>query len=144
MISIYPLSMSQNALDNLSEDRILVHFDGSAANNLNHILSNSDDNNEDKAMLTHSSYIDSLKLNGSLASTEDNNVTVLSLNFQSINAKFNYLSPLLVDNTGSSAICLQESSTTSLHFYRTTLALVQYVYRKVQLPLSTSTGQHWL
>ena len=64
------------------------------------------------AMLTNSSYIDTVKLNDVLASTKDN-FTVFSLNIQSINAKFNYLSPLLLDlcnkDTGFSATCLQES-----------------------------------
>ena len=79
--------MSQNIHDSLTEDRILVNFGGSAANNLNHILSNSDYNNEDMAMLTHSPYIDTIKLNDALASTKDN-FTVFSLNIQSINFCF--------------------------------------------------------
>ena len=100
--------MSQNVHDILSEDRMLINFGRSAPNNLNHILSNSDDNNEDMTMLTHSPYIDTLKLNDALVSTKDN-LTVFSLNIQSIN----YLSPLLLDlcnkGTGFSAICLQDS-----------------------------------
>ena len=94
--------MSQNVHDSLSEDRILVNVGGSATNNLNHILSHSDENTEDMAMLTHSSYTQ--KLNDAVASTKDN-FTVFS-----INAKFNYPSPLLLDlcnkGTGFSAICL--------------------------------------
>ena len=104
--------MSQNVHDSLFEDRILVNFGRSTANNLNHILGNLDDNNEDMVMLTHSLYTDALKLNDALASTKYN-VTVFSLNFQNINAKFNYFSPPLLDvcnkGTGFSAICLQES-----------------------------------
>ena len=91
---------------------ILVNFGRSAANNLNHIFSNSDNNNEDMSVLTHSPHMDTLRLNDALASTKDN-FAVFSLNIQSINAKFNYLSPLLLDlcnkGTGFSTICLQES-----------------------------------
>ena len=73
-------------------------------------MSNSDVNNEDMATLTHSPYIDTVMLNYVLASTKDN-FTVFKLNIQSINAKFNYLSPIRLQNGGTcfSAIYLQES-----------------------------------
>ena len=94
------------------EDSILSNFGGPVINNLNHILGNHDDLSADAEIPSHATYIDTLSLECKLPSAKDH-FTVFSLNIQSINAKFDYLSALVNDLSGKgigfSAICLQES-----------------------------------
>ena len=94
-----------NPTDMSLEDSILRNFGGPVINNLNHILGNLDD-------LSADTYIDTLSLEWKLPSAKEF-FTVFSLNKQSINAKFDYLSALFKDlsakGVGFSAICLQDS-----------------------------------
>ena len=94
------------------EDSILRNFGGPVINNLNHILGNLDDLSADTEFPSHVTYIDTLSLEFKLPSAKEH-FTVFSLNIQSINAKFDYLSALFKDlsakGVGFSAICLQES-----------------------------------
>ena len=95
----------------LLEDSILSNFGGPVINNLNHILGNLDDLSADTEIPSHATYIDKLSLECKLPSAKEN-FTVFSLNVQSFNAKFYYLSALVNDlsgkGSGFSAICLQE------------------------------------
>ena len=99
---------SFNPTDMSLEDSILNNFGGPVINNLNHILGNLDDLSAD----TEIPYIDTLSLECILPSAKEH-FTVFSINIQSINAKFDYLSALVNDLSGQgigfSAICLQES-----------------------------------
>ena len=103
---------SFNLTDMSLEDSILSNFGGPVINNLNHILGNLDDLSVDTEIPSHASYIDTLSLECKLPSAKEHS-TVFSLNIQSINAKFDYLSALVNDLSGKgigfSAICLQES-----------------------------------
>ena len=76
------------------EDSILRNFGGPVINNLNHILGNLDDLSADTEIPSHATYIDTLSLEWKLPSAKEN-FTVFSLNIESINAKFDYLSALV-------------------------------------------------
>ena len=85
------------------------------SNGLNVIMYNDDDENDENFEIPnigHSAYIDTSELTKYLVDHK-NEFTVLSLNIQSINAKFNSLYALLVELAEKelyfSAICLQES-----------------------------------
>ena len=76
---------------------------------------NDDDENDENFEIPnigHSAYIDTSELTKYLVDHK-NEFTILSLNIQSINAKFNYLHALLVELAEKelcfSAVCLQES-----------------------------------
>ena len=103
---------SFNPTDVSMEDSILSNFGGPVNNNLNHILGNLDDLSADTEIPSHATYIDTLSLECKLPSAKEH-FTVFSLNIQSTNAKFDYLSALVNDLSGKgigfSAICLQES-----------------------------------
>ena len=81
-----------------------LNFGGPVINNLNHILGDLDDLSADTEF--------PLSLECKLPSAKEI-FTVFSLNIQSINTKFDYLSALVNDLSGKgigfSAICLQES-----------------------------------
>lgn len=104
--------MAYNLNNNSLEDGILSNYGGSIANNLIQLLGDADDKLDDLTILTHSPYIDTTDLKDALATTIDK-FTIFSLNVQSINSKFNYIYPLLLElinkDIGFSAICLQES-----------------------------------
>ena len=90
----------------------MSNFGGPVINNLNHILGTLDYSSADTEIPSHATYIDTLSLECKLPSAKEH-FTVFSLNIQSINAKFDYLSALVNDLSGKgigfSAICLQES-----------------------------------
>ena len=69
-------------------------------------------NNNNTEIPSHVTYIDTLSLECKLPSAKET-FTVFSLNIQSINAKFDYLSALVNDLSGKgngfNVICLQES-----------------------------------
>ena len=92
---------SFNPTDMSLEYSILSNFGGPVVNNLNHIFGNLDDLSADTEIPSHATYI------------AKEHFTVFSINIQSINAKFDYLSALVNDLSGKgigfSGICLQES-----------------------------------
>ena len=102
--------MSRNIRDHSLDDGILSNFGGLIDNNLINILGNPEA--DDLTLFTNSPYVDTVDLTDVL-STSKGKITVFSLNVQSINSKFKYLYPLLIDlcnkDIGFSAICLQES-----------------------------------
>ena len=87
---------SFNPTDMSLEDSILSNFGGPVINNLNHSLGNLDDLSANTEIPSHATYIDTLSLECKLPSAKEH-FTVFSLNIQSINAKFDYLSTLVND-----------------------------------------------
>ena len=93
-------------------NNILKNFGGTAKNNLNEILCNIDDLDNDISIASDSPYIDSNNVVHTLKPFS-HNFSVLALNIQSLNAKFDNLK-ILLDELASqdfefSAICLQET-----------------------------------
>ena len=96
------------------EENILKQFGGSNVNDLNNILQiNGEDENDDSKLFSQKSpYIDINELSSYLENCKGQ-FSVLSLNVQSIRAKFDPLLAVLTDLTSHnlyfSAICLQET-----------------------------------
>ena len=101
--------MTQN-MDNF--DDILAQFGGPITNDLNHVLKLNEDYDEVDVTFTSSPYID-LHSDTPFVRPRRNTFNVLSVNIQSINAKFNNLLPVLeiLKNKGISfqAIQIQET-----------------------------------
>ena len=96
-------------------DKDLQHYGGLQSNDLNVIMYNDDNENDDNFEIPnigHSAYIDTCELTKYLED-HTNEFTVLSLNIQSINAKFDSLYALLEELAEKelyfSAIRLRES-----------------------------------
>ena len=96
-------------------DNDLQRYGGLQSNDLNVIMYYDDDENDENfeiPNIVHSAYIDTSELTKYLVDHK-NEFTVVSLNIQSINAKFNSLYALLVELAEKgwyfSTICLQES-----------------------------------
>ena len=93
-------------------DNELQCYRGSQSNDLNVVMYNDDDVDDENFEIPnigHSAYIDTNELSRYLEDHKKE-FTILSLNIQSINAKFNSLYALLADKgLYFSAICLQES-----------------------------------
>lgn len=121
------------------EQEILKHFGGVNNNSLIHILNSTDPN--DETFLIESGYIEPSILTNFL-SKYSNNFTVLSLNIQSLNAKFNELCIFLsnLNHCGFffSAICLQETWITDLKHGYDLLSLPNYH----TIPLKASVSSH--
>ena len=110
-----------------NNQNVLEHFGGVNANSLCQLLNNNDDNDhqdDELNIMQISSYYDDDSLNNLFKDTE-NSFSILSLNCQSINAKFDQLNikvqQLKSNGYEFSAICLQETwlssdSDTSLFF----------------------------
>ena len=73
---------------------ILKHIGGMANNNLNSILSNDDDPNDVIEIISQSPYFDIESL-GKYLQNHSSQFTILSLNIQSLNAKFDGLLSML-------------------------------------------------
>ena len=104
--------MTQNLNNTSLEDRILINFGGNRKNDLLHIVGNTNNQIDDLNTLTRSSYIDTAHLKDIIMSN-NNTFTVSSLNVQSINSKFKYIYPLMLELNNNDAcfstMCLQES-----------------------------------
>lgn len=100
------------------DDQILKHVGGKYANNLNEILGNYDDTEFEIRTFGESHYvaIDSLP---SVLLPIPNKFSLLSINIQSINPKFDKLATLLTmlkeNNFIFSTICIQETWLTQNH-----------------------------
>lgn len=99
------------ATDNTEHD-ILRHFGGISKNNLREIFMNSEDLEKTIDIISHSPYVATENLCNYLKDYTDD-FSVLNLNVQSLNAKFEQLKILLEllasNNFYFSAICLQET-----------------------------------
>ena len=90
----------------------LQHYGGPSKNNLNEIIKTFEDSDEEVKIFSHSTYydIDSIK---SIPREIKDTFSILSLNVQSLNAKFSSLETLLPifdeQNIQFDALCLQES-----------------------------------
>ena len=108
------LNMANNARNLVTENdsTILKNFGGTIVNNLNSILKNSEDITEDPEYFSHSSYFDLDTISG-IKLPNNRTFKVLSLNAQSINAKFDsitsFLQSLNDTNIIFDAILLQET-----------------------------------
>ena len=93
-------------------DSVLENYGGAHINNLLNTLGNDADDETDTATITYSPYVATDTLIQSM-SKHKNKFTVLSINAQSINAKFDALNILLdrlhEGNFSFSAICIQET-----------------------------------
>ena len=106
------LSMASIMTNN---QNVLEHFGGVDANSLCRLLNNNDDNghpDDEPNIVQMSSYYDDDSLNN-LFKDKENSFCILSLNCQSINAKFDQLNikvqQLKSNGYEFSAICLQET-----------------------------------
>lgn len=94
------------------DNNVLKHFGGASRMSLQHVISDCDDLDKTVEIIAHSPYfnIDNFC---ALMKESVNDFLVLSLNIQSINAKFDQLNILLKyfsdNNVFISAICLQET-----------------------------------
>ena len=98
-----------------NNQNVLEHFGGVNANSLCQLLNNNDDNDhqdDEPNIMQISSYYDDDSLNN-LFKDKENSFSILSLNCQSINAKFDQLNikvqQLKSNGYKFSAICLQET-----------------------------------
>ena len=98
-----------------NNQNVLEHFGGVDANSLCRLLNNNDDNghpDDEPNIVQMSSYYDDDSLNN-LFKDKGNSFCILSLNCQSINAKFDQLNikvqQLKSNGYEFSAICLQET-----------------------------------
>ena len=95
-----------------TNDDVLKHYGGKGRNDLNELLFSSDQQSYENDMSTCSPYL-MLSQVPSVVKKYANGFSVLSLNCQSINAKFDFVKLLLAEMTNNnfkfSAICLQES-----------------------------------
>ena len=100
------------------DDEVLKEFGGSFSNNLSNVLKNHEDSEDEIQTFDHSPYLDMEHLRIKFAEKNDN-FTILSLNIQSIQAKFDKLTILISylqeASFSFSAICLQESWLTDSH-----------------------------
>ena len=99
----------------ITEEKILSNFGGVEKNNLNYIISNGtlfNDNDDDNITLLPSPYC-SLDETVMVLNDKSPNFIILSLNCQSINAKFDQILLLInafkEQNVEIGAICLQET-----------------------------------
>ena len=77
-----------------NEQRILSHFGGLSNNSLSEMLNSTDQSDPTSSFLTESPYIDTSVLSQHLSKYSDN-FTVMNLNIQSLNAKFDGLQTLI-------------------------------------------------
>ena len=106
----------------INDLEVLEQFGGVETNSLCHLLNNHIDNNnnainddhvaEESGVIRHSSYHDDTSLSN-LFQCKGNVFSILSLNSQSLNAKFDQINIKLQELTGNgnafSALCLQET-----------------------------------
>ena len=99
-------------MDNDLQENILKHIGGTAQNNLNHILQNFVDSSDEIRTFYESPYIEITDLEKHLFPVKDQ-FSILSINIQSLNAKFDslvlMLSLLKERGLAFTAICLQET-----------------------------------
>ena len=101
-------------------DSILRNLGGTTINDLNKVLSTSDGDDDDDGIpgINHSPYFDINLINSSTFSTKET-FNILSINIQSVNAKFDQLISMLTflqdHNLSFKAICLQESWLSDYH-----------------------------
>ena len=94
------------------DESILKNLGGLDSNSLLHLVDTPDEDDGEPPLMRHSPYVDTESLANFMSKTEDS-FTVLNLNIQSLNAKFDSLSILLEALSNSSfefsVICLQET-----------------------------------
>ena len=100
-------------MDNTNlESEILKNFGGASVNNLKNVLQNTDGIDYEIRTFDHSPYFDSYSIDKALCPNTEK-FTILSINIQSINAKFDKLTAFLQDlldkEFSFSAICIQET-----------------------------------
>ena len=97
---------------NNGDEEVLKHFGGMSLNNLKHILLDITDIDQTIDTVSYSPYIDSSIIGGYMRRFS-NHFSVLSLNIQCLNAKFESLSLFIKDLSDNgfhfSVICLQET-----------------------------------
>ena len=95
-----------------TDEEILKQFGGMDTNNLNTVLGSFEDSEDELQTFAHSPYYDLDSLTTTLT-TYENNFTILSINIQSIRAKFDRLNAILAHlenfDINFSAICIQET-----------------------------------
>ena len=110
-------------------DRFYTNLAGSE-NDLNHVLSTFVDSEHEITNFCHSHYVDMSEIQ-SIFQNSQNEFLILTLNIQSVNAKFDNLFSV-IDNLSSQglyfgAICLQEAWTSS-YSDSSLLILIEHLY----------------
>ena len=100
-------------MDNDLQENILKHIGGTSQNNLNHILQNFVDSSDEIRTFYESPYIEITYLEKKHLFPVKDQFSILSINIQSLNAKFDslvlMLSLLKERGLAFTAICLQET-----------------------------------